>query len=63
MYRRIIIAIKEGTLISKVKGKIVAFFSKFLLLFVKRFSKINSNQILFLTFQGNYNCNARAIAD
>ncbi len=63
MCKKIIIAIREGQLLHKIKVKLVALISKFLLIFVRRFSKINKNQILFLTFQGNYNCNARAIAD
>ena len=63
MCKKVILAIREGQLLHKIKVKLVGFISKFLLIFVRRFSKINKNQILFLTFQGNYNCNARAIAD
>ena len=63
MYNKIKKAIKEGTLITKIWHKIVSYFAKFLLFFIRRVSPINKKQILFLTFQGNYNCNARGIAD
>ena len=63
MLNRIRIAIKEGTLFLKIKGKIKSIIARFVLFFVRRFAKINNNQIMFLTFQGNYTCNQRAIAD
>ncbi len=63
MFDKIKIAIKEGTLLTKVWHKIKSRIAKFLLFFIKRFAKINNNQILFLTFQGSYTCNPRAIAD
>ena len=63
MYDKIKIALKEKTLLKRIKRRIKSFGSRFLLIFVKRFSKINNNQIIFITFQGNYNCNARAIVD
>ena len=63
MFNKIKISIKDGSILQKIWHKIVSIFAKFILIFVKRFSHINENQIMFLTFQGNYNCNARAIAD
>lgn len=63
MYRKIVIAIKKKVLFRKIKQKIISYISKFLLFFIKRFAPIKKNQILFITYQGNYNCNARAIAD
>lgn len=63
MYNKIINSIKDRTILKKIKRKIISLISRFLLFFIKRFSKINNNQIIFLTFQGNYNCNARAIVD
>ena len=63
MIGKIKLAIKEGTLFIKIWHKIKSLFMKFILIFVRKFAKVNNNQIIFLTFQGNYNCNARAIAD
>ena len=63
MLNKIKIYIKDGTIFVRIKDKIESIISKFFFMFAKPFVKINNNQILFLTFQGNYNCNARAIAD
>lgn len=63
MLRKIKNAIKRHTFFKILKGKIKLLLSKMIFGLLKPFIKINKNQILFLTFQGNYNCNARAIAD
>ena len=63
MIKKIILSIKKGSFFEIIKNKIEFFVSNFILFFMKPFLKINNDQIMFLTFQGNYNCNARAIAD
>ena len=63
MLGKITNSIKEGTFFSRVKHRIASRIYKFILFFVRRFAKIDNNKITFITFQGNYNCNARAIAD
>ena len=63
MINKIISSIKERTLLMKIKRKI-----KLTLMYVVRKvcfenNKIDNSKIMFLTFQGNYNCNPKAIAD
>lgn len=60
---KIINSIKEGTFLKKVNHKISI---TVMLVLRKVFAdnkKINNEQIMFLTFQGNYNCNPKAIAN
>lgn len=54
----------------KKQNKIMILFSKAYLLIIRNIksiiakkNKINDNQIMFITFQGSYTCNPRAIAD
>ena len=63
MVSKVKIAVKEGTLFTRIWHKFKSLVGRFLLIFIRRFSKINNDQIMFLAFQGNYNCNPRAIAD
>lgn len=63
MKDKIIGSIKEGTFFRKVKNKI-----KLCIMIVIRkiyadHQTMENNQIMFLTFQGNYNCNPKAIAN
>jgi CDP-glycerol glycerophosphotransferase len=63
MIKRILSSIKNGTFFDKVKNK---FFLMYISLYRKIKEpriKINNKKVLFLTFQGNYNCNPKAIAD
>ncbi len=63
MFNKIKMSIKDGTFFEKVKSKLWFIFSKLIIPFMKLFYKVDNHTILFITFQGNYNCNARAIAD
>ena len=63
MINKIKLAIKDGTLFEKIIDKFLHIFSKLLNPFIRMFNKVDNKTIMFITFQGNYNCNARAIAD
>ena len=63
MINKIKVAIKEGTLFEKIKNKLWAIFSKAIVPFIRLFNKVDNNTIMLITFQGNYNCNQKAIAD
>ena len=59
MINKIKVAIKEGTLFEKIKNKLWAIFSKAIVPFIRLFNKVDNNTIMFITFQGNYNCNQK----
>ena len=64
MYIKIIHSLKNGTIFRKIKNKMIAYISKYILVpIIRIFCKPRNNQIMFLTFQGNYTCNPKAIAD
>lgn len=63
MLNKIINSIKDGSFFRKVNNKIRLVILSLERPFVEKNKKINNNKILFLTFQGNYNCNPKAIAD
>ena len=63
MLHKILNSIKEGTFFEKVTHKInVTFKSLFRKLIIKT-TKINPKKIIFITFQGKYTCNPKAIAE
>lgn len=63
MIKKIISSIKDGTFFKKVYNKIFLILTSLYRKMIEPRTKIKNNKILFLTFQGNYNCNPRAIAD
>lgn len=63
MIKRVISSIKDGTFLKKVYNRFFLIYISIVRKIVEPRIKIQSNKILFLTFQGNYNCNPKAIAD
>ena len=63
MLSKIINSIKDGSFFRKVNSKVRLTILSLERPFIEKNTKINNNKILFLTFQGNYNCNPKAIAD
>lgn len=63
MIKKIVNAFKEGTLFKKIYNNIYINFIQIIRYFFIFNIKINKNKILFLTFQGNFNCNPKAIAN
>lgn len=61
--KRVINAIKEGSFFSRVYGRIKLLFVNSLKNIVTRNIKIDDNKIMFLTFQGDYGCNPKAICN
>lgn len=61
MFKKIIKSIKDGTFFTKVKKKLVVTYYKRVI--KKSNVKINNNQVMFITFQGDYTCNSKAICD
>jgi len=57
--KRVVRAIKNGTFFTKVKQKTIKIFSSS---YVKNI-KIDENKITFITFQGRYECNPKAICE
>lgn len=63
MFKKIINAIKEGTFFEKVFHKINVNIKKVVRKFVVRNVKIDPKKVIFITFQGKYTCNPKAIAE
>lgn len=63
MFKKIINAIKEGTFFEKVFHKINVNVKKVLRKIVVRNVKIDPKKVIFITFQGKYTCNPKAIAE
>lgn len=63
MYNKIINSIKEGTFIIKVKHKIKLVISNLLRYFVETGVKVKNNKVMFLTYQGSYSCNPKAVCN
>lgn len=63
MFKKIIIAIKDGSFIKKVIKKIKnIYLSKIKKIFTKKI-KVENDCVLFLTFQYDYTCNPKAICE
>lgn len=63
MIGKIISSIKDGTFFDKVHHRLYLKYVSIVRKIIEPRIKIKNNKILFLTFQGNYNCNPKAIAD
>ena len=63
MVKKIISAIRNGTFFERVLGKIKLFFINRLKNIVTKNIDVNNNRIMFLTFQGDYTCNQKAICN
>lgn len=63
MLKKIINAAKDGTLLRKVYNKLRLTVVLLLKRLITHNIKVQDNKIIFITFQGNYNCNPKAIAD
>ncbi|HPE14984.1 MAG TPA: CDP-glycerol glycerophosphotransferase family protein [Bacilli bacterium] len=63
MIKKIVNAVKEGTFFEKVFHKIDVEIKTITRKIYEPFIKVKANRIIFLTFQGEYNCNPKAIAD
>lgn len=57
--KRVLKSIKNGTFMYLVKRKLTKIFSKFLI----KGKKIKNNKIMFIPFQGRYECNLKAICN
>lgn len=63
MIKKIIISIKDRTFFKKVNHKIKVNVFRIFRKFLDKKIKIKDNKIMFITFQGDYNCNPKAIAN
>lgn len=63
MINKIISSMKEGTFFIKIKRKVVLGVMYVIRKICFEKNQIDNNKIMFLTFQGNYNCNPKAIAN
>lgn len=63
MIQKIINAIKEGTFFEKVFHKINVNVKKVIRKIVVRNVKVDPEKVIFITFQGKYTCNPKAIAE
>lgn len=63
MFKKVINSIKEGTFFEKVKHKINVNVKKVLRKITLKNAKIDPKKVIFITFQGKYTCNPKAIAE
>ena len=63
MFKKIINAIKEGTFFEKVFHKINVNVKKVVRKIIIKNVKIDPKKVIFITFQGKYTCNPKAIAE
>lgn len=63
MFKKVINSIKEGTFFEKVKHKINVNVKKVLRKIMLKNTKIDPKKVIFITFQGKYTCNPKAIAE
>lgn len=63
MIKKVISAIRNGTFLERVIGKIKLFFINRFKKIVTKNIEIKNNRIMFLTFQGDYTCNQKAICE
>ena len=63
MFKKVINSIKEGTFFEKVKHKINVNVKKVLRKITLKNTKIDPKKVIFITFQGKYTCNPKAIAE
>lgn len=61
MFKKVLRSIKEGTLFKKIFKKIKSVFYK--ILTKNSDVKLVNNQVMFITFQGDYTCNSKAICE
>ena len=61
MLKKVTKSIKDGTFFKKVNKKIRSIHYKRLI--KKSNIKLVNNQVMFITFQGDYTCNSKAICD
>ena len=63
MFKKVINSIKEGTFFEKIFHKINVNIKKVVRKIVVRNVKIDPKKVIFITFQGKYTCNPKAIAE
>ena len=61
MIKKVINSIKDGTFFKKVNKKLKS--ENYKRLTKKSNIKLVNNQVMFITFQGDYTCNSKAICD
>ena len=63
MKNKIIKAFKDGTLFEKAKRRILTFIYSVIANIKYKEKDVEDNKIMFITFQGSYTCNPKAIVD
>lgn len=63
MFNKVINSIKDGTFFDKVFNKIKIFYYGIYRNHYNKSEELNPKKIMFITFQGDYNCNPKAIAN
>lgn len=63
MLSKVVNAIKEGTFFEKVKHKFNVVFKTSYIKYVRKNTPVDPKKVMFLTFQGKYSCNPKAVAE
>lgn len=63
MFNKIKNAFKDGTILERIRDKIIFIIARLIMPFIYMSTEIDNKKIMFITFQGNYNCNQKFIVE